>query len=69
MVKRIGARTALLSQIFVPAVRVMLQVLGMVQGKRIGMNIIQSTQLVTIVGGPAGYMYVKPEFYLDKRIF
>jgi hypothetical protein len=43
-------------QIFIPAIRVVTQILGVLTGKREGMLIIQLTQLITIFGGPAGYM-------------
>jgi hypothetical protein len=54
--KRFGPRAALLVQIFIPAIRVVTQILGVLTGKREGMLIIQATQLITILGGPAGYM-------------
>lgn len=58
MVKKFGARTALLAQTIVPAIRVLAQIIGVVAGKRAGIVIIQSTQIITILGGPVGYMYV-----------
>ncbi|PNP38522.1 hypothetical protein TGAMA5MH_09603 [Trichoderma gamsii] len=57
-VKKIGPRAALMIQTFVPAIRVLAQILGVIAGKRTGMLIIQSTQLFTIVGGPAGYILI-----------
>ncbi|GAO18798.1 hypothetical protein UVI_02015100 [Ustilaginoidea virens] len=45
-------------QTLVPAVRVATQILGVVAGKRTGMMIIQCTQVITILGGPAGYILV-----------
>lgn len=56
MVKKFGPRSALLQQTFVPGIRVLAQVVGVMAGKRVGMNIIQATQLITIIGGPVGYM-------------
>ncbi|KAJ3547594.1 hypothetical protein NM208_g1441 [Fusarium decemcellulare] len=58
MVKRFGPRAALLAQIFIPAIRVATQIIGVVAGKKEGMIIIQATQLITILGGPAGYILV-----------
>ncbi|KPM43266.1 hypothetical protein AK830_g3253 [Neonectria ditissima] len=58
MVKKFGPRTALMAQTFVPAIRVLTQILGVVAGKSTGMMIIQCTQLITILGGPAGYILV-----------
>ena len=54
--KKFGPKTALLAQVFIPAIRVIPQIVGVVVGKKEGMMIIQATQLVTILGGPAGYM-------------
>jgi len=56
MVKKFGARTALLAQTIVPAIRVLAQIIGVVAGKRAGINIIQSTQIITVFGGPVGYV-------------
>lgn len=55
-VKKFGPRAALLVQTVVPAIRVSAQILGVVAGRSAGMLIIQATQLITIVGGPAGYV-------------
>lgn len=55
-VKKFGPKAALLAQIFIPAIRVVTQIIGVVAGKSEGMMIIQATQLITILGGPAGYM-------------
>ncbi|KAM3438334.1 hypothetical protein MY4824_003356 [Beauveria thailandica] len=57
-VKKWGAKTAILFQTFMPAVRVLAQIIGVVAGKTLGMNIIQATQLITIFGGPSGYILV-----------
>lgn len=56
MAKRFGPRAALLVQTFVPAIRVATQILGILAGGRAGIIIFQWTQLVTVLGGPAGYM-------------
>ncbi|KAF4959285.1 hypothetical protein FSARC_10802 [Fusarium sarcochroum] len=56
--KKFGPRAALLVQIFIPAIRVVTQIIGVVAGKEKGMVIIQATQLITILGGPAGYILV-----------
>jgi len=55
-VKKIGPRAALLVQTLVPAIRVSTQILGVFAGGQNGMTIIQATQLITVIGGPAGYM-------------
>ncbi|KAL1845538.1 hypothetical protein VTK73DRAFT_494 [Phialemonium thermophilum] len=56
VVKRWGPRFALVLQTIVPAIRVAAQILGVVAGGRPGILIFQLTQLVTIIGGPVGYM-------------
>lgn len=63
MVKKFGPRAALLLQTIIPALRVLAQILGVMAGGRTGMIIIQTTQLITIIGGPVGYMYVLPPLY------
>ncbi|KAI9159003.1 hypothetical protein HJFPF1_07008 [Paramyrothecium foliicola] len=57
-VKKIGPRAALMFQIFMPAIRVATQILGVIAGKATGMAIIQYTQLITILGGPVGYILI-----------
>ncbi|KAK8127169.1 hypothetical protein PG984_008277 [Apiospora sp. TS-2023a] len=58
LVKRYGPRLALMLQTTIPAVRVLLQILGVQAGGAAGIMIIQTTQLVTVFGGPAGYILV-----------
>lgn len=57
-VKKLGPRAALMIQTIVPAIRVATQILGVVAGGQAGMLIIQTTQIITIIGGPAGYILV-----------
>jgi hypothetical protein len=57
-IKRWGPRFALVLQTFIPAIRVATQVVGVLAGGNAGINIIQTTQLITIFGGPAGYILV-----------
>ena len=59
-VKKFGPRLALMVQTHVPAVRVATQILGVMAGGSTGIFIFQCTQLITILGGPAGYMYAPP---------
>lgn len=54
--KKLGPRTALMIQTFVPAIRVSTQILGVLAGGKAGILIFQCTQLITIIGGPVGYM-------------
>ncbi|ROV92984.1 hypothetical protein VMCG_09003 [Cytospora schulzeri] len=57
-VKKWGPRFALIIQTLIPGIRVLAQISGVVAGGKAGINIIQSTQLITILGGPAGYILV-----------
>jgi len=57
-VKRWGPRAALVLQTVVPAIRVAAQMVGVVAGGQAGIWIIQTTQVITILGGPAGYILV-----------
>lgn len=43
-------------QTSIPGLRVLAQIVGVVVGSSTGIMIIQCTQLITILGGPAGYM-------------
>lgn len=56
MAKRFGPRLGLVVQTLVPALRVAAQIVGVVAGGEAGITIFQLTQLVTVLGGPAGYM-------------
>ncbi|KAH6621686.1 hypothetical protein B0J18DRAFT_450715 [Chaetomium sp. MPI-SDFR-AT-0129] len=58
MAKRFGPRAALMLQTFVPAIRVATQILGVLAGGQAGIVIFQCTQLITIIGGPVGYILV-----------
>ncbi|KAL2137750.1 hypothetical protein VTI28DRAFT_8385 [Corynascus sepedonium] len=58
MAKRFNPRAALMVQTFVPAIRVATQILGVLAGGQAGIIIFQCTQLITIIGGPAGYILV-----------
>ncbi|KUI57792.1 hypothetical protein VP1G_05077 [Cytospora mali] len=57
-VKKWGPRFALIVQTFVPGIRVLTQIFGVIAGGNAGITIIQTTQLITILGGPAGYILV-----------
>ncbi|KAK3368436.1 major facilitator superfamily domain-containing protein [Podospora didyma] len=57
-VKRFGPRLALMVQVFVPAIRVATQILGVMAGGQVGIIVFQCTQLITVIGGPAGYILV-----------
>lgn len=56
LIKRIGVKSTLAIQVFWPAVRLLVQNIGVFVGKDLGMIIIQCSQIITIVGGPLGYV-------------
>ncbi|KAJ4286582.1 hypothetical protein N0V88_008005 [Collariella sp. IMI 366227] len=58
MAKRFGPRAALMVQTFIPAIRVATQILGVMAGGKAGIIIFQCTQLITVIGGPVGYILV-----------
>lgn len=55
-IKRLGVKKALAIQIFWPAVRVAIQNVGVMTGSNAGILIVQSSQIITIIGGPNGYV-------------
>jgi predicted MFS family arabinose efflux permease len=55
-IKRLGVKMALIIQIFWPAVRLVGQIIGIMHGGRIGIMIVQLSQIITVVGGPNGYV-------------
>ncbi|CAE7194959.1 hypothetical protein CFE70_007491 [Pyrenophora teres f. teres 0-1] len=56
MIKRLGVKLALVIQIFWPAVRLLVQNIGIMRGGNVGILIVQSSQIITVVGGPNGYV-------------
>lgn len=61
-IKRFGIKSALLTSVFWPAVRLAVQNVGVHTGAGWGILIIQSSQAITIVGGPAGYLLALNSF-------
>ncbi|KAH7074013.1 hypothetical protein BKA63DRAFT_534327 [Paraphoma chrysanthemicola] len=64
-IKRLGVKRALIIQVFWPAVRVFFQTIGVTKGSRIGIAITQSSQFITIIGGPMGYVLCLNSFVAD----
>ncbi|OJD28606.1 major facilitator superfamily transporter, partial [Diplodia corticola] len=62
MIKKLGPRFAMVQQTFFPVIRLMCQNVGVMVGGMTGIIIIQSTQLICLFGGPAGYMLVLNTF-------
>src|SRR4051812_5953078 len=56
IIKKFGIKTALLISVFWPAVRLAVQNIGVQTGAAKGITIIQASQIITILGGPAGYL-------------
>jgi hypothetical protein len=52
----LGVKRALSIQIFWPAVRLLVQNIGVSKGSSAGIFIVQASQIITIVGGPNGYV-------------
>ena len=61
-IKAWGVKRALLISIFWPAVRLAVQNIGVMTGAGLGILIIQLSQIITIVGGPAGYLLALNSF-------
>lgn len=61
-IKRFGCKSALLSSVFWPAVRLGVQNVGVAMGGGVGILIIQASQMITVVGGPAGYLLALNSF-------
>lgn len=55
-IKKIGVKAALLIQVFWPAARLTIQNIGVETGGATGIIIVQCSQIITIVGGPSGYI-------------
>ena len=55
-IKRLGVKSALIIQIFWPAVRLLVQNIGIMHGGKVGIMIVQCSQIITVVGGPNGYV-------------
>jgi MFS family permease len=64
-IKKLGVKRALIIQVFWPAVRLLIQTIGMMKGSSTGIAIVQSSQIITIVGGPNGYVLCLNSFVAD----
>lgn len=64
-IKRLGVKRALAIQIFWPAVRLLVQNIGVSKGSSLGILIVQTSQIITIVGGPNGYVLALNSFVAD----
>ncbi|KAJ7278385.1 hypothetical protein C8J57DRAFT_1306813 [Mycena rebaudengoi] len=55
-IKNWGLRKAIVNQTFWPALRNLTQIYATLVGGRTGITIMQSTQIITVLGGGAGYL-------------
>jgi MFS family permease len=55
-IKRLGVKLALIVQLFFPAVRLLIQTIGVMKGSAVGIMMIQASQIITVFGGPMGYV-------------
>lgn len=64
-VKRFGVKNALLVQVFNPAIRLAIQNVGVMTGGEAGLLIIQCSQIITVLGGPNGYLLALNSFVAE----
>ncbi|KAH7138518.1 major facilitator superfamily domain-containing protein [Dendryphion nanum] len=64
-IKRFGIKISLLIQIFWPAVRLAVQNLAVMTGGESGILLLLGSQIITIVGGPNGYVLTLNAFITD----
>jgi MFS family permease len=65
LIKKYGPKVALLISVFWPAVRLAIQNIGVMTGSYQGILIIQSSQIITILGGPAGYLLALNSYVIE----
>ncbi|GAB7363451.1 hypothetical protein MBLNU230_g3725t1 [Neophaeotheca triangularis] len=65
LIKKYGVKTSLAIQVFWPAVRLAVQNVGVEVGGGNGIIIIQCSQIITIVGGPVGYLLALNNFVTE----
>ena len=65
LIKRIGVKPTLIIQIFFPALRLLIQNVGVEVWGNTGIIIIQCSQIVSIAGGPSGYLLVLNSFMIE----
>ncbi|EHY60288.1 hypothetical protein HRR83_000050 [Exophiala dermatitidis] len=65
LIKRIGVKPTLIIQVFFPALRLLIQNVGVEVWGNTGIAIIQCSQIVSIIGGPSGYLLVLNTFITE----
>jgi hypothetical protein len=58
-------KPALLIQVFWPAIRLLVQNIGVAAGGKNGIIIMQCSQIITIIGGPNGYVLALNSFVTE----
>lgn len=61
-IKRFGVKAALTTSIAWPVLRLIVQNIGVETGGGLGIYIIQASQIITVFGGPAGYLLALNSF-------
>ncbi|KAI4152925.1 MAG: hypothetical protein LQ340_002613 [Diploschistes diacapsis] len=62
LIKRIGIKPTLLINVFFPALRLLIQNVGVEVWGSAGIVIVQCSQIITVLGGPSGYLLVLNTF-------
>ncbi|KIW13439.1 hypothetical protein PV08_08627 [Exophiala spinifera] len=65
LIKRIGVKPTLVIQVFFPALRLLVQTIGVEVWGSTGIIIIQCSQIVSILGGPSGYLLALNTFITE----
>lgn len=65
LIKKIGLKPTLLLNTFFPALRLLVQNIGVMVWGSTGIIIVQASQIMTIIGGPSGYMLVLNTFVTE----
>lgn len=62
LIKRFGPKLTLIVNVFFPALRLFVQNVGIEVGGSLGILIVQCSQIVSVIGGPSGYLLVLNTF-------
>jgi MFS family permease len=65
LIKRIGVKPTLMTQILFPALRLLVQNIGVEVWGNTGMIIVQCSQIVSFAGGPSGYLLALNTFITE----
>ena len=65
LIKRIGIKPTLLINVFFPAMRLLIQNVGIEVWGKAGIIIVQCSQIITILGGPSGYILTLNTFITE----